>query len=241
MTAIAIFVKTPGLSPLKTRLANGIGRTRAIDLYRQCAASVLAVARSADVGPVYWALAESTAEAIRHWPEDAEIIQQGSGNLGQRMGRVMKTLVDRHGSGLLLGADAPQLEVRQLRRAAQWLQDLTPSNVIGPARDGGFWTFGSNHTTPISQWTRVVYSRPDTLERFTQSMNGEAQWLELPILTDLDTAADLNSVAAELHKLRRRLPEQENLMRALWQMRPHSYSAPCPPTTEPCTKADNEE
>ncbi len=218
MSAIAIFVKTPGLSPVKTRLAEGIGEAGAIEFYRQCAAAVLAVARSADVGPVYWALAEATPEAIGHWRDEAEIIPQGGGDLGQRMGGVMNTLIDRHGSGMLLGADAPQLDAGQLRRAAQWLEGTNPRNVIGPARDGGFWTFGSNHARPMKRWTCITYSRPDTLEQFVQSMDGKAEWLKLPTLTDLDTAADLAPLAVELQELQHPMPVQRHLMEAIESM-----------------------
>ena len=35
-TAIALFVKTPGLSPVKTRLAASIGAEAALGLYRLC-------------------------------------------------------------------------------------------------------------------------------------------------------------------------------------------------------------
>jgi uncharacterized protein len=215
MTAIAIFVKTPGLSPVKTRLARGIGEARAIELYRQCAAVVMAVARSTDTGPVYCALAESTPDAIQHWHEYAPVIHQGDGDLGERMGRVMNTLVERHGSGLLLGADAPQLEGREIRRAADWLSASGRRSVIGPARDGGFWVFGSNQAIEEHYWTRVAYSRPDTFSQFTQSMDHETEWLELPVLTDLDTAADLAALTAELQGIRHPLPAQTRLVTAL--------------------------
>jgi len=215
MTAIAIFVKTPGLSPVKTRLAASIGEADAVDLYRQCAAAVYSAARAADIGPVYWALAESTPDAIRHWQAQAPVIGQGTGDLGQRMARVMETLVKRHGHGLLLGADAPQLDVEQLRRAALWLEGERRRNVIGPAHDGGFWTVGSNHTVPMDRWTRVAYSHPDTLAQFIQSMGREAEWLKLPTLTDLDTAADLAGLSEELQQLHHPLPSQSNLITTL--------------------------
>ena len=53
MTAVAIFVKTPGLSPLKTRLAKGIGSALATEFHRRAAAAVSAVARAAgsDIRP----------------------------------------------------------------------------------------------------------------------------------------------------------------------------------------------
>lgn len=215
MTAIAIFVKTPGISPVKTRLAETLGTSQAIGLYRLCTAAVESVAQAADVGPVYWALAEASPQAIAQWQGNTQLIEQGGGDLGQRMSRVMKTLVERHGSGLLLGGDAPQLERAELRRAADWLANPAPRNVIGPARDGGFWTFGANRTIPTQWWTRVAYSRPDTLEKFMQSMGNDSEWLRLPRLTDLDTAKDLVPLATELHHLHHPLPAQQQLIKAL--------------------------
>jgi glycosyltransferase A (GT-A) superfamily protein (DUF2064 family) len=44
MTALAIFVKTPGLSPVKTRLAEGIGQARAEAFYRLAVDAVAEVA-----------------------------------------------------------------------------------------------------------------------------------------------------------------------------------------------------
>jgi uncharacterized protein len=218
MSAIAIFVKTPGLSPVKTRLAERVGTTQAVDLYRLCAAAVQAVAEAADIGPVYWALAETSPQAIAQWQGRTGLIEQGGGDLGKRMSRVMKTLVDRHGSGLLLGADAPQLECQQLRQAADWLEDPAPRNVIGPAQDGGFWTFGANHTVPIKRWTRVTYSQSDTLNQFMQSMASETEWLTLPKLTDLDTAAALAPLIAELQELQHPLPAQKTVLETLEQV-----------------------
>ncbi len=218
MSAIAIFVKTPGISPVKTRLAEGIGTTQAINLYRLCATAVKAVAKASDIGPIYWALAETSPQAIAHWQGKTDLIEQGAGNLGERMSRVMNILVDRHGSGLLLGADAPQLECQQLRQAADWLEDPAPRNVIGPARDGGFWTFGANHTVPLKRWTHVDYSRPDTLKQFMHSMEGETQWLTLPTLTDLDTAANLAPLITELQELQHPLPAQKTVLETLEQV-----------------------
>lgn len=215
MSAIAIFVKTPGLSPVKTRLADGIGQAQALELYRLSADAVLAVARAAEIGPVYWALAESAPDAVRYWQPRAPVIHQGSGNLGERMCRVMNVLVDRHGSGLLLGADSPQIESASLRQAATWLSSDVRRSVIGPASDGGFWVFGSNQASEKHYWTRVAYSQPDTFIRFKLSMDHETDWLELPMLTDLDTAADLSALSAELQRLRHRLPAQARLITAL--------------------------
>jgi len=219
MTAIAIFVKTPGVSAVKTRLAESIGAERAGTLYRRCAAAVAEAALAADIGPVYWATAEPTARVAQQW-SDLRLLEQGSGELGARMHRVLSELVHRHGSGVLLGADAPQLDPELLRRAAAWLQRETGSRIVGPARDGGFWTFGANDVPPPERWARVEYSRPDTLRTFRESIGDDAEWLDLPPLTDLDTARDLEALAAELAALPHPLPGQIELMNRLKQSKP---------------------
>lgn len=219
MTAIAIFVKTPGRSPLKTRLAATIGRQAAANLYLQCAQATAEAACRADIGPVYWATAEAIEAIDDHWPH-LPLLAQGDGGLGERMHHVLSELIRRHGSGLLLGADAPQIDPAVLRRAAGWLQRDAASSVLGPARDGGFWTFGANLVPDLFRWTRVPYSRPDTLREFRKSIGDDAEWMELPSLTDLDTAQDIVQVAKELTTLPDPLPRQNELLASLNESQP---------------------
>lgn len=219
MSAIAIFVKTPGLSPVKTRLAESLGAQRAEALYRQCALTVAEAAGQASKH-VYWAIAEPTGRAAAQWPELAHL-EQGAGGLGRRMHHVLATLVERHGAGLLLGADAPQIDAAVLASACARLSCDPPLRVCGPARDGGFWTFGANHVPPLEHWTRVAYSRPDTLQSFRASIGDDIRWVSLPTLTDLDTADDMARVAAELAALPSPLPRQKELVTWL----KHSKSA----------------
>ncbi len=214
MTAIAIFVKTPGLSALKTRLARSIGHKTATRLYLRCAGATAEVAQEADIGPVYWATAEAPESINGYWT-DMPRLAQGKGSLGERMHRVLDDLVRRHGSGLLLGADAPQLHPAVLRQAGNWLHRDAARSVLGPASDGGFWTFGASHVPSVNRWTRVEYSRPDTLTQLSKSMGDDARWLELPTLTDLDTAEDLARVARELASLPNPLTRQRELMAQL--------------------------
>jgi uncharacterized protein len=213
MSAIAIFVKTPGSSPVKTRLASTIGARRAEALYHRCAVAVAEVARIASEH-VYWAVAEHPGDVASEWPGLAHL-EQGQGSLGERMYRVLSDLVSRHGSAILLGADAPQVDPAELIRAAVWLETDRPRHVIGPARDGGFWTIGGNHVTPMEQWTRVHYSRVDTLFEFRRSLGNKSEWLELSTLTDLDTQEDMERVVAELRSLNQPLPSQMALAQAL--------------------------
>jgi glycosyltransferase A (GT-A) superfamily protein (DUF2064 family) len=224
MTAAAIFVKTPGHSPLKTRLAVSLGEQATERLYLRCASAVAAAARRAGLSAVYWATAESAQAVSEDWP-GLPHVEQGEGSLGERMHRVLAMLVGRHGAGLLLGADAPQVDPAQLRRAADWLDGRAARRVIGPAHDGGFWTFGANDLPERSLWTTVPYSQADTLHYFRKAMSGTADWLELPVLTDLDTVEDLPSVIEELKALPDPLPEQAALTRTILDQHPASRKA----------------
>lgn len=212
MMAIAIFVKTPGRSSLKTRLARTVGRSLAEEWHRQAAGTVAAVADAAKTGPVYWAVAEDDALDHPLW-RDHPAIGQGSGSLGERMARVHKRLVEDHGSALLLGADAPQLDPAWLEQAADWLAHESPRTCIGPARDGGFWTFGANQCIDIAHWQAVTYSSASTLTEFRRQVVVQGECLTLPELTDLDEVEDVPDLIAEFGDLADPHPRQVQLLR----------------------------
>lgn len=210
--AIAIFVKTPGLSPIKTRLGCSVGRQIAEEWYRRAAACVAISARATGL-PVYWAVAE--AEGTQHplW-QGLPRIAQGEGGLGARMARVHSEIVQRHGAGILVGADLPQIETRHLEAAAAWLDSSDAGYVLGPARDGGFWLFGANRALPTSTWKSVAYSRDDTARRFIEAVDAPC-WELLQPMTDLDRARDLPAVVDELDAVGKPSAEQRALARWL--------------------------
>lgn len=217
MTAIAIFVKTPGLSPVKTRLAACSGQAWAEAWHIRAARAVAETARAAQVGPVYWAVAESAASAGSHWP-DLPLLEQGHGGLGERMGSILEWLVTHHGSGLLLGADAPQFQPAWLERAHDWLAAPDARLCLGPARDGGFWTFGANRVPERERWNTVHYSQASTCKEFRQTMQDLGEWLTLPALSDLDQFDDLAVMISELKALERPQPGQSALL--AWLRKP---------------------
>jgi len=202
MTAVAIMVKTPGLSPVKTRLAAGLGRAGAATFHGLAAAAIGSVA----AGMIsYWAVAEADADG---W-QDRPRLWQGEGGLGARMARVYDTLLRRHGRVLLVGADSPQTTPALLRLAAETLDD-TPF-VLGPALDGGFWLFGGRLPVPDAVWQSVRYSAPDTGARFLDSIRPLGSVSLTAAQLDADRADDLPVVLAAL----RALPDATAAQRAL--------------------------
>lgn len=209
----AIFVKTPGRSALKTRLAAGIGEAAALTWYRLAARAVGEVVAAAcgNDGGAYWAVAEAEALDDPRWT-GLPVLWQGAGGLGERMARVHDELVGRHGGGILLGADAPQIDADDLQNAVAWLECDAAHSVLGPAADGGFWLFGSNRRQAHAAWNQVAYSQPDTAERFVAALSAAGQWQRLRRLDDVDRAADLAPCIAALAALAEPTPAQRRLL-----------------------------
>lgn len=215
--ALALFVKTPGLSPVKTRLARAIGNAAAERLYLACADAVSELlqrfARESGVRCV-WAIAEGDSLAPAFWAARGGLdwVPQGEGGLGARMARVHHRLVREHRFGLLIGADLPQLRREYLQRAADWLRAPQARQVLGAAEDGGFWLYGGNRTAPEVLWESVAYSQPRTGSEFRAALSGFGDWLDLPPLCDLDTPEDLQQLAAALRALPGPLPAQQRVL-----------------------------
>lgn len=234
---IAIFVKTPGLSPVKSRLWPALGRAAAETLYRRMAASVAANLRPIPRAALsrYWALAEDHPSARRCWRRLPTLLQ-GEGDLGMRMHAVQQALLDRHRSWLLTGADAVLLDARlHLRPALDWLAQPVPRIVFGPAADGGFWLVGGNLPLPPAIWQAPRYSSPHALTDLLDALRNTPappEVLCLPPASDLDTIDDLPAVCAGLARHPSASREQRRLQRwlvAIAAPRRHaSRAAPMP-------------
>lgn len=208
-TALAIFVKTPGLSPIKTRLAASIGARAATEFHCLAARAVAEVA--GDVGDVLqpcWAVAERTALNDPLW-WGLPTLWQGEGSLGGRLHRIYSTLRAKHERVLLVGADAPQITPALVRCASNALDHDAPF-VLGEARDGGFWLFGGRAPVAREVWCNVAYSREDTCARLRAALapHGIA---ELPVLCDVDCATDVPLLAKALGTLADPVPAQSEL------------------------------
>ncbi|MGY6554733.1 MAG: TIGR04282 family arsenosugar biosynthesis glycosyltransferase [Wenzhouxiangella sp.] len=226
MSAVAIFVKTPGLSRVKTRLAASIGAERAIECHLRCAATVAAVASAASaegaVGPVYWAVAESAGMDDPRWTGLPSLLQRGEG-LGERMRSIHDALCERHGAGILIGADLPQLTTAQLALAARHLQSGPARGVLGPACDGGFWLFGANQPLPSTIWQKPHYGGDRVARDLLNAIGTQLAWRHLPSATDLDQGDDLDAVIADLRALQDAHPVQSELLLWLEKLR-HSLT-----------------
>jgi uncharacterized protein len=215
--AAAVFVKTPGYSPVKTRLAAGIGlddaarfhqlATRCLrDVLRACRESL--ARRGISLCPV-WSVAEPEALGDPLW-EDFPAIDQGRGDLGARLHRVYAELLREHRGVILLGADSPQLSPELVASAAEVLVQREPGFCLAPANDGGFSLLGGNRSIPESIWRAVPYSSSETARRLLEQLGPLGPIERLPELIDVDTLDDLNRILPGLNRAEV-LPAQRQL------------------------------
>ena len=221
---LALFVKTPGRSPVKSRLWPAIGREAAEALYLDCTTAVSEIAlglQGEGRAQAYWAVAEAerdgeadVATASHSW-QSLPVVAQGDGGLGERMAQVYATLRARHGAALLIGTDLPQLSTEALANAARALVDGQADLVLGPSEDGGFWLVGGRVELPLAAWTAPRYSTPDARSDFLAALPQGLRVQTLDTAHDLDEPEDLAGVAAAQAALPRRTEAQERVSRRL--------------------------
>ncbi|MFK7839103.1 MAG: TIGR04282 family arsenosugar biosynthesis glycosyltransferase [Bdellovibrionales bacterium] len=191
-TALAIFVKTPDISPLKTRLAETIGTDAAHDFYKLSLKSIETTAAKINITP-YWAVAENDQTNHPLW-QNFTAIHTGEGDLGARQHHIYQTLLSKHDKVLLIGADAPQISEHHIQSAIEALNKH--DFVIGPANDGGYYLFGGHNPTPAEIWANITWSAETTRAELEQNLPSPPAYLST--LTDVDTEKDLHIVHKEM-------------------------------------------
>lgn len=215
MIPVAVFVKTPGLSPIKTRLASGIGKEKAEAFYRlSCEWTAQALKRVQAEFPVtgFWAVAEERGMESDFWRSFPTLFQ-GQGDLGDRLHHIYQALHSRFGSAIVLGADSPELSSQSIKTAVEELQN--PKGhcfVLGKTEDGGFYLLGGKKPIAKEIWTSVRYSEESTGEAIRTRVADLGTIKTLPSCADVDWVEDLKKV---MDRLRQSDPEKYSSLLAL--------------------------
>ena len=195
--AFAIFVKTPGFSSLKTRLAQTIGKEKAEEFFTlsvMATEEVLAHVTRMGQGKikVYWAVSEENALDHELW-KNFTAIHQGVGELGDRLHTIQKKLRDNHRYYFFIGADSPHVRAHIYHEATSKLQ--THDHVLGKTEDGGFYLYASDCDHPLSFWKSINYSVETTADELVAKIP-KHKLTFLENLFDIDYVEDLKRLAA---------------------------------------------
>ncbi len=192
---LCVFVKTPELSPVKTRLAEGVGRDNALYFYDLALTATAALALRAQAElkslDIVWAVAEPEGLKSNRWNQ-FKTISQGEGDLGHRLHQVYAQLITKYDYVAFMGADSPHILESQLIRALELTQQHRQHQfVLGETRDGGFYFFGGGQKIPQSAWRAVEYSSPKTSQQLVLQLEKHIVVLKIETDFDIDTKDDL--------------------------------------------------
>ena len=160
-TRIVIFAKAPVPGNVKTRLVPALGEIGAARLAHQMLLATIAEAENAHLSiPELCTTPHPYDSDWKPFLPKAEIryTDQGEGDLGERLARAAKRMIQLGENILLIGTDCPALDRHRLRAAAEAL--LTHDAVIHPTLDGGYALLGLRRFEP-SLFSGIGWSGPD--------------------------------------------------------------------------------
>ncbi|MGH7905725.1 MAG: TIGR04282 family arsenosugar biosynthesis glycosyltransferase [Candidatus Binataceae bacterium] len=149
---------------------------------------------------------------------DAEIIDQGGGNLGSRMARALAPYAA--GGAILIGTDIPTLPPALLRRSITLLGRVRV--VLGPSLDGGYYLLGVRGPVP-GIFKGIEWGADEVLAHTIALLRRAAIRFTLgPEWYDIDRPDDIDLLCAHL--------------RLLLRSRPNWTDIPCPATARVLTR-----
>lgn len=185
---LVVMVKEPRPGRVKTRLGRDLGMTTAAWWFRHQVRRLLR-----DVTDPRWDVVLSVAPdtdglTSRVWPTHLPRIPQGTGDLGDRMGRIFHMMPN--GPVIIIGADIPGVTRQHINKAFRALGNHDA--VFGPAMDGGYWLVGLKRVGPVptTLFHGVRWSGENTLSDTCETL-GCARIALVDEMQDVDTIADL--------------------------------------------------
>ena len=185
---LVVMLKEPRPGRVKTRLGRDLGMTTAAWWFRHQVRGLLRRVRDKRWNVVLAVSPDREGMLSRAWPADLPRIPQGRGDLGDRMGRVFRTMPP--GPVVIIGADIPRVNRARIAEAFAALGDHEA--VFGPAPDGGYWLIGMKRAAPVpgTMFNGVRWSSEHALADTMASLAG-LRIAQVATLRDVDTVADL--------------------------------------------------
>lgn len=186
---LVIMAKAPLIGRVKTRLARDIGAVEAVRFFRTASAGLIRRVGNDPRWQTVLALApDSAVHEPGGWPAGMVRIGQGTGDLGDRMGRLFRDLPP--GPVVIVGADIPDIHASHI--AAAFAALGRHDAVFGPAEDGGYWLVGLKRRPRVAGiFDGVRWSSAETLEDTVANVRKRKMSVAmLERLPDIDTGAD---------------------------------------------------
>jgi rSAM/selenodomain-associated transferase 1 len=204
---LVIFAKEPVPGRVKTRLVPALSPERAAACHKafvEDTARRMSEAFGRVAGPTHADVAIAV-EPFAACPElrriaeryGLDVLDQGPGDLGERMERVFRGSAGDGGSCVLLGADTPDLPVRYVESGFRHVENGRVA--LGPSGDGGYYLIGAANLVPAMFRLRAAWGGPDVLAETKTRLKAAGTAFELlPEWNDVDVYEDLLELAKRL-------------------------------------------
>jgi uncharacterized protein len=200
---VLVVAKAPVPGEAKTRLAAGVGEQAAADI---AAAALLDTLDAVVASPIEGRMVAltgnlheaSNSDEIRDRLADFTVLPQRGDDFGERLANAhLDAAASTDGLPVLqIGMDTPQVTADLLSDCAREL--LACDAVLGPARDGGWWVLGVTNAAMADCLRSIPTSRSDTgVVTLTALRDTGVDVSLVPVLADVDTAADVDAVRRE--------------------------------------------
>ncbi len=185
---LVVMVKEPHPGRVKTRLGADLGMVAAAWWFRHQVHRLLRSLEDPRWELVLAVSPDAEGLASRVWPAHLPRIAQGRGDLGARMGRLLRGLPP--GPVCIIGADIP--DVTSARVASAFKALGRAEAVFGPSEDGGYWLIGMRRSAavPVGIFADVRWSSAHALRDTERSLAG-MRIAHVDRLRDVDTVGDL--------------------------------------------------
>jgi rSAM/selenodomain-associated transferase 1 len=190
---LLVFQRNAVLGKVKTRLAARLGEQRALAIYRYLVTQTHHIVSTLSV-PIGLFIDE---ELMAGRPAFAQwmCLQEGK-DLGEKMANAFQKSAELGAERMvLIGTDCPSLTSDLVVQAFELLDQA--DLVLGPASDGGYYLVGMKQLQPtlfegIAWSTSTVF-----LETINRAESASLSVCLLPVLDDVDTAADWEKYVAQ--------------------------------------------
>ena len=183
-----VMVKEPRPGRVKTRLGRDLGMTAAAWWFRLQSRALLRRVQDPRWQLVLAVAPDRAGMTSRVWPAHLTRWPQGRGNLGDRMGRMLRGAPP--GPVCVIGADIPGITAAHIANAFNALR--ANDAVFGPAHDGGYWLIGLKRSRPIPPrlFANVRWSTEHALADTIATLQNH-RIAQVAMLKDVDTIDDL--------------------------------------------------
>ena len=185
---LVVMLKEPRAGRVKTRLGRDIGMVAAAWWFRHQVRGLLRRIEDPRWDVVLAVAPDRGGLLSRVWPGHLMRGPQGSGDLGDRMGRALRGAP--RGPVCVIGGDIPGITRARVAEAFAALG--SHDAVFGPAPDGGYWLVGLRRTRAIPPclFAGVRWSSSHALADSKASLPDHSI-AHVATLRDVDTVADL--------------------------------------------------